>query len=83
LRRGLGVGIAAFLSWLRSLHSRPRADVDLFHTSAGPAPFADEILAIAALHSSLTVHLIDTSLTGRLTPHNPADGPICSHFRLP
>jgi predicted ferric reductase len=64
-----GVGIAPFLSWLRSLDSRPRADVDLFYTSAGPAPFADEILAIAALHSSLTVHLIDSNLTGRLTPH--------------
>jgi len=63
-----GVGIAPFLSWLRSLDSRPRADVDLFYTHAGPAPFTDEILEIAGLYPSLTVHLIDTNVTGRLTP---------------
>ena len=63
-----GVGVAPFLSWLRSLdgHQLPQR-VDFFYTSDGDAPFADEIRSIAAGHASLNAHLIDTSVDGRLT----------------
>jgi predicted ferric reductase len=63
------VGIAPFLSWLRSarpgeLHER----VDFFYSGNGPAPFAHELRTIADRHSALQAHLIDTSTDGRLTP---------------
>lgn len=63
-----GVGITPFLSWLRSLDGDLADTVDFFVTSAGPSPFADEIRSIAAAHPRLTVHLIDTTSGGRLTP---------------
>jgi predicted ferric reductase len=63
-----GVGITPFLSWLRSLDDELGQTVDFFVTSAGPSPFADEIQRIAKDHPRLTVHLIDTSTDGRLTP---------------
>jgi predicted ferric reductase len=62
-----GVGVAPFLSWLRSLDGHLPQRVDFFYTSEGEAPFADEISAIADRHASLHAHLIDTSVEGRLT----------------
>ena len=66
-----GVGVAPFLSWLRALdggHLPYR--VDFFYTADGDAPFAEEIRQIADRHESLHVHMIDTSVTGRLTPEH-------------
>jgi predicted ferric reductase len=65
-----GVGVAPFLSWLRALDGDLRHDVHFFYTSDGEPPFAEEIRRIAADHESLHVHLIDTSVTGRLTPEH-------------
>ncbi len=62
-----GVGVAPFLSWLRSLNGDQSQRVDFFYTSDGEAPFAAEIHAIAARHEWLHAHLIDTSVEGRLT----------------
>ena len=63
-----GVGITPFLSWLRSLEGDLRESVHFFVTSAGPSPFAAEITSIAKDYPSLTVHLVDTAVDGRLTP---------------
>ena len=64
-----GVGITPFLSWLRSADSvELPARADFFYSVDGPAPFGDEIRAIAARHDSLRVHIIDTTVAGRLTP---------------
>lgn len=63
-----GVGITPFLSWLRSLDGELKESVDFFVTSAGRSPFADEIETVAGRHPRLTVHLIDTTSDGRLTP---------------
>jgi predicted ferric reductase len=65
---GAGVGVAPFLSWLRSLDGDFAQEVDFYYTTVGEAPFAEEIFSIAARHPSLHVHLIDTSAEGRLTP---------------
>jgi predicted ferric reductase len=62
-----GVGVAPFLSWLRALDGSLPHRVDFFYTTVGPAPFADEISAIAVRHDSLRAHLIDSSVQGRLT----------------
>ena len=62
-----GVGVAPFLSWLRALDQHPIRQVDFFYSTEGPAPFADEITAIAATREGLRVHLIDTSTSGFLT----------------
>ena len=62
-----GVGVAPFLSWLRALDGDLKHDVDFFYTADGEPPFADEIRRIAADHDSLHAHLIDTSVSGRLT----------------
>lgn len=63
-----GVGVAPFLSWLRTLDGHLSHHVDFFYTAEGDAPFADEIRAIADRHESLHAYLIDTSVEGRLTP---------------
>ncbi|MDT7594157.1 MAG: hypothetical protein QOH45_3688, partial [Pseudonocardiales bacterium] len=42
--------------------------VALYYTNAGPAPFADEIAAIAAAHDNIHLHVIDTSSQSHLTP---------------
>ncbi len=64
-----GVGVAPFLSWLRALERHPLpASVDFFYSADGEAPFADELRAIAAEQPSLRLHLVDTSVDGRLTP---------------
>jgi predicted ferric reductase len=62
-----GVGVASFLSWLRALDGDLKHEVDFFYTSDGEPPFADEIRRIAAEHETLRAHLIDTSLSGRLS----------------
>jgi predicted ferric reductase len=62
-----GVGVAPFLSWLRSLDQHPTRCVDFFYTNDGVAPFADEIIAITAEHPGLRTHMIDTNVDGRLT----------------
>ena len=53
---------------MRSLPPDFDDEVDLFYTSAGVAPFADEILAFGAQWPTLHVHLINTDTDGRLTP---------------
>ena len=64
-----GVGIAPFLSWLRALERHPLLGrVDLYYSTGGEAPFADELRSIAAAQPSLHLHLVDTSAEGRLTP---------------
>jgi len=63
-----GVGVAPFLSWLRALNGDLPHRVDFFYSGDGPAPFADEIRAIADRHDSLHAHLIDTAVEERLTP---------------
>lgn len=64
-----GVGIAPFLSWLRSAPDGALARrVDFYYTVKGAAPFGDEIRAIAQRHSALHVHIVDTGVEGRLTP---------------
>lgn len=63
-----GVGITPFLSWLRSLEGDLQSNVDFFITSAGPSPFAQEILRIAEQQPRLRIHLVDTAADGRLTP---------------
>jgi len=62
-----GVGVAPFLSWLRALDGHAPGSVDFFYSADGAAPFADEIRELAAGHASLRVHLVDTSVEGRLT----------------
>ena len=62
-----GVGVAPFLSWLRSLDGHLPRRVDFFYAADGDAPFAEEIRSIADRHDSLSAHLIDTSTAGRLT----------------
>ena len=68
-----GVGVAPFLSWLRALDGHLPHRVDFFYTAEGKAPFADEIREIAGRHESLHVHLIDTTVEGRLTPERVLD----------
>lgn len=62
-----GVGVAPFLAWLRALDQHPVRQVDFFFSTAGPAPFTDEITAITAQHPGLRTHLIDTNVSGLLT----------------
>ena len=62
-----GVGVAPFLSWFRALDGHLSHRVDFFYSADGEAPFANEIRAIADRHEPLHVHVIDTSVEGRLT----------------
>jgi predicted ferric reductase len=70
-----GVGVTPFLSWLRSLDEHPvHAQVDFFYTVAeDPAPYADEIRAIAARHDGIRAHIIHSTTDGRLTPSTVLD----------
>jgi predicted ferric reductase len=62
-----GVGITPFLSWLRAVTPGELAgNVDFFYSTAGPAPFADELKTLAAQHAGFRLHLVDTSVQGRL-----------------
>ena len=64
-----GVGVAPFLSWCRSAGAGSLAGrVDFFYSVNGPAAFDKELRAIADRHDELRLHLVDTSLDGRLTP---------------
>lgn len=65
---GAGVGVAPFLSWVRSLEPDGAREVDFFHTYQGPSPFAAEIEQTAELHPDFHVHLIDSTRDGKLTP---------------
>jgi predicted ferric reductase len=63
-----GIGITPFLSWLRALDEQAAAGrVDLFYSFQGPAPFVDEITAIARAHPGIRVHLHDSAQHGYLT----------------
>lgn len=73
---GGGVGIAPFLSWMRALSTHPpRAEVDLYYAFTGsPAPFAEELEAIAAAHEPrVRLHLVDSAVDGRLTASRIAE----------
>jgi predicted ferric reductase len=63
-----GIGITPFLSWLRDADHRnlQLPGVDFFYSTPGPAPFGEEIAAIADRHPSLRLHLNDTSAQPRL-----------------
>ena len=63
-----GIGITPFLSWLRDAdhHNLPLPHIDFFYSTPGPAPFAQELEAIADRHPSLHLHLNDTSTDPRL-----------------
>lgn len=41
--------------------------MDFFYSAVGTPAFADEIRTVADRHENLHVHIIDTSLHGRLT----------------
>ncbi|AXT85758.1 hypothetical protein C6I20_11545 [Aeromicrobium sp. A1-2] len=63
-----GVGVTPFLSWFRSLEEFPASDrVDFFYSVAGDAPYVDEIQAIVEHHPNVRVHVIDSTVAGRLT----------------
>jgi predicted ferric reductase len=64
-----GVGVAPFLSWMRALDEHPvPGRVDLYYAfSGGPAPFADELVAIAEAHSGVRTYLVDSRVDGRIT----------------
>jgi predicted ferric reductase len=64
-----GVGIAPFLSWMRALDEHPPPGrVDLYYAfTGGPAPFADELVDIAAGREDVRCHLVDSQVDGRLT----------------
>ena len=63
-----GVGVAPFLSWLRALNGHLPYQVDFFYTADRDPPFSDEIRAIAGRHSTLRAHVVDTRVSGRLSP---------------
>ena len=58
-----------FLSWMRALDDHPvPGRVDLYYAfSGGPAPFADELVAIADGRDGVRTHLVDSRADGRLT----------------
>ena len=64
-----GVGIAPFLSWMRALDEHPPPGrVDLYYAFTGaPAPFAEELVALAAGHDGVRCHLVDSQVDGRLS----------------
>lgn len=63
-----GVGIAPFLSWIRALDGTSEREIDFFYSAAGDMAFADELRAASERHARLRVHLVDTTVRGRLTP---------------
>ncbi len=64
-----GVGVAPFLSWMRSLEAHPPPGrVDLYYAfSGGPAPFGQELVDLAAGRDDVRTHLVDSQVDGRLT----------------
>lgn len=65
---GAGVGVAPFMSWVRSLEPDGEREVDFFHVYQGPSPFAEEIREAAAVHPDFHVHVIDSTVDPKLTP---------------
>ncbi|MCX6391140.1 MAG: hypothetical protein NTX95_01395 [Actinobacteria bacterium] len=65
---GAGVGVAPFMSWVRSLEPDVEREVEFFHVYQGPSPFADEIAAAAAEHPDFHPYVIDSTTGDRLTP---------------
>lgn len=64
-----GVGITPFLSWLRAATpGQLPLHVDLFYTVRGAAAYSAELRDLATRHSSLRLHIIDTSSQPTLTP---------------
>ena len=65
--------VAPFLSWLRALNGHLPTHVDFFYASVGEAPFAEEIRAIAARHTTLHAHLSDrpSRSSGRSAMNSP------------
>lgn len=70
-----GVGVAPFLSWMRSLEEHPPpGDVDLYYAfTGGPAPFAEELAEHARSSERVRVHLVDSAVDGRLTAQRVLD----------
>lgn len=64
-----GIGVTPFLSWLRDADHRnlPLPQIDFFYSTPGPAPFAQELQAIAERHPPLRLHLSDTTTDPRLS----------------
>lgn len=63
-----GIGVTPFLSWMRSHDTHHlTADIDFFYTTAGPAPFASELAAVAAGLPHLRLHLHDSAVSGYLS----------------
>jgi predicted ferric reductase len=56
--------------WLRALDDEPGPGrIDFFYTSTdGGAPFASELEGIADRHQELRLHLVNSTVDGRLTP---------------
>jgi predicted ferric reductase len=65
---GAGVGVAPFMSWVRSLDPEGEREVDFFHIYQGPSPFAEEIHAAAIEHPDFHPHVIDSTRDAKLTP---------------
>lgn len=65
---GAGVGVAPFMSWVRSLDPDGEREVDFFHVYQGRSPFADEIRAAADAHHDFHPHLVDSTVDATLTP---------------
>ena len=61
------MGVAPFLSWVRGLEDELPQQVDFLYSNDGPAPFGDEIVEVAGRFPTFRVHLIDTSVQGRVT----------------
>lgn len=64
-----GVGVAPFLSWMRALGHHPvTGQVDFYYAFTGtPAPFTDEVEELARRHEHVRVHLVDSTVDGRLS----------------
>ncbi|MCX6395343.1 MAG: hypothetical protein NTV23_02530 [Propionibacteriales bacterium] len=64
-----GVGVAPFLSWMRALQEHPPPGrVRLYYAfTGGPAPFAEELVALADASDQVQVTLVDSTVDGRLT----------------
>ena len=69
-----GVGITPILSWLRAATpgQLPRR-VDLFYSARGAAAHSEELRELATRHSSVRLHIIDTSRQPALTPEQVLD----------
>jgi predicted ferric reductase len=64
---GAGIGIAPFLSWLRSLEPGFNQEINFYYTTSGEPPFAAEIREIASKHPSIHTHFINSRKEKRLT----------------